>query len=180
MIAHWQLDALVVTCGTCKSALASGEIEGLLNAKLQDAAQFLAEKGFRLPEGCDGNLYHAPCHDSLGGAGTQVLEQVAGVKISLSGRCCSEAGTMAMSRPDIAKRLRATKANEIAAVMGETGNAVSSVLTNCPSCLQGLSRQQNSTVKAEHIVVAWARALGGVGWKREFKLMLKNAERVNF
>ncbi len=87
---------------------------------------------------------------------------------------------MAMSRPDIAKRLRATKANEMAAVMGESGNALPCVLTNCPSCLQGLSRQRNSTAKAEHIVVAWAKALGGAGWKSEFKLMLKNAERVNF
>jgi Fe-S oxidoreductase len=180
MISHWQLDALIVSCGTCKSALANGEVEGIFSTKLLDIAAFLAQKGLRLSSGAEATLYHAPCHDSLGGTGVRVLEEVTGARVPLSGRCCSEAGTLAMSRPDIAQNLRVAKALDIERSLGATLLAGSTILTNCPSCLQGMSRQKNSTTKAEHIAVAWAKALGGKNWKREFELMAKNADRVDF
>jgi FAD/FMN-containing dehydrogenase/Fe-S oxidoreductase len=180
MISHWSLDAVVVSCGTCREALGQGEIESILGGKPLDIASFLARNGFRLEGGSMEGLYHAPCHDSLDGEGASVLRQVSGGTFARSERCCSEAGTLAISRPDIAQCLRAGKAIDLVEARGEHSMTGVSVLTNCPACVQGLSRQKFSGMKVQHIAVAWAAQLGGANWLEEFRQLAADAERINF
>jgi hypothetical protein len=48
---------------------------------------------------------------------------------------------------------------------GQAGNTASAVLlTNCPSCLQGLGRNVHTEVKPRHAIVAIARRLSGDRW----------------
>jgi Fe-S oxidoreductase len=53
--------------------------------------------------GCDAVivLYHAPCHDSLGGQAAEVVARLVRIRAESVPHCCSEAGTLALSRPDI-------------------------------------------------------------------------------
>ena len=60
--------------------------------------------------------------------------------------CCSEAGTLALSRPDIAHKMLARKASALALVADPAAPA--QLVTNCPSCLQGLGRNWRDALAA--------------------------------
>ena len=55
--------------------------------------------------------------------------------------CCGEAGTLALSRPDIARAMRSRKAVAFQSAARETGTE-KIVLTNCPACLSGLGKHE--------------------------------------
>jgi len=95
-----------------------------------------------------------------------------GQDVKLSERCCGEAGTFAASRPDIATQVRFRKAEEIDRVAnslrGPETEAVK-ILTNCPSCLQGMLRYSaDSKIEADYIVVELARLKLGENWLNDF------------
>ena len=67
-----------------------------------------------------GHLYHAPCHDSLDGAAGHVLDGIGGFgQLTPVPHCCSEAGTLALSRPDITDDMLHRKREAMRACLDE-------------------------------------------------------------
>jgi len=95
-------------------------------------------------------------------------------------RCCGEAGTFAVSRPDIATQLRFRKQEElqkgIKQLTGKNKAKAGNVkmLTSCPACQQGLSRYADDTgLETDYIVVELAKALLGDDWQQQFIAKIK-------
>ena len=122
-------------------------------------------------------MYHAPCHDPMKQRdGTEVAKNLLQAEeVQLSDRCCSEAGTLATSRPDIAEQLRFRKAEELKkGIVDLTGEAKAKqgnvkLLTSCPACQQGLNRSEGETgLKTDYIVVELVKNQMGDNWRQEF------------
>jgi Fe-S oxidoreductase len=143
--------------------------------RLLDIHEYLLEKGVRL-EGTEGKLrgtrylYHDPCHTPIK---TQqpmkVVNGLMGTGVELSERCCGEAGTLSVTRPDISTQVRFRKEEElrrsIVAIHDQGHRGPTKILTSCPSCLQGLARYRDDTgAEADYIVVEMARHLLGADW----------------
>jgi D-lactate dehydrogenase (cytochrome) len=92
--------------------------------------------------------------------------------------CCSEAGTLALSRPDIADAMLHRKREALAEARRESPASV--VLTNCPSCLQGLGRNRPLGFEAKHIAVALAERVSGPRWLDAFRKQGAAAQRIRF
>jgi Fe-S oxidoreductase len=91
--------------------------------------------------------------------------------------CCSEAGTLALSRPDITDSMLHRKREAFALVLkGEKAT----VLTNCPSCLQGLGRNRELGITPVHIAVALAEKYSGAEWKKKFLVQAARATAISF
>jgi Fe-S oxidoreductase len=86
---------------------------------------------------------------------------------------------MALSRPDITDALRKRKADAVQQSAAEI-NGSTTILTNCPSCLQGLGRNADLKVTPRHIIVDLAIKKGGQHWSRSLKEMISNVEVVRF
>ncbi|HMA99916.1 MAG TPA: DUF3683 domain-containing protein [Spirochaetota bacterium] len=174
MFSYLDFDACLVTCGTCKEALQESGCEEIFNAPLKDAAAYLAAEQISFLTA--GNfLYHKPCHDSLADKGPAVMRQLGIDNLTSTPHCCSEAGTLAFSRPDIATALRDKKGRALKQV--QTG-AKQEIITNCPSCVQGLRKQPQ--LKAEHLTVKLAELEAGKNWRKKLSKLLKNYEKVTF
>jgi len=176
MFSHVDFDACVVSCGTCKEGLGAMNTEALFN-RIVDVSAYLAEAGLKL-DGSGDYLYHAPCHDSLAGKAGSVLQKVGGFdSVTAVPHCCSEAGTLSLSRPDITGQMLDRKRAELKNAMS---NAHQTVLTNCPSCIQGLGRNRDLGIKAQHIVVELADKYAGQPWKKQFEAMARRATAIRF
>ncbi|MBF0246013.1 MAG: hypothetical protein HQL31_12215, partial [Planctomycetes bacterium] len=93
--------------------------------------------------------------------------------------CCSEAGTLALSRPDIAHALCKRKLGALESAQAQ--NRRETILTNCPSCLQGLHRNAAvSGARPEHLAVDLARRAGGPEWSGELVSLFPDIEAVSF
>jgi Fe-S oxidoreductase len=182
MFGYLSFDACVVTCGTCREGLEAMQAERLFGGRIVDLAAFAGERGLRLaPDGNgQGFLYHPPCHDSLEGKAREVLGSLGGFgEVETVPHCCSEAGTLALSRPDITDSMLHRKRAALGeALAGRTGGAV--VLTNCPSCVQGLGRNRGIGVEPLHLAVALAERISGEGWLEAFRARAARAQRVTF
>ncbi len=177
MFAYLRFDAVAVTCGTCREALGAMEAAKIFGCTVVDVARWVADRGLRLPGG--GNYaYHAPCHDSLDGSGPQILATVCGTDVRTVPHCCSEAGTLALSRPDITEAMRHRKSVATRELLGAAGGTT--WLTNCPSCLQGLGRNVDTDAKPRHIVVELARRLSGDGWLDLLRARASTAQAIRF
>jgi Fe-S oxidoreductase len=123
-------------------------------------------------------FYHAPCHDSLHDKGAALLGSH-GFQVTPVPHCCSQAGTLALSRPDISHNMLVRKQGALARENGITRETRPEILTNCPSCLQGLGRVTG--VQPVHLAEALARAMGGDDWKaRHLAKMAASMEKVTF
>ncbi len=96
-----------------------------------------------------------------------------GTKVELNERCCGEAGTLAVTRPDISTQVRFRKEEEMrkgaAKLRADGFDGTVKILTSCPSCLQGLARYDNdSGTAADYIVVEIARHLLGDNWMADY------------
>jgi Fe-S oxidoreductase len=170
MFSYIKFDACVVTCGTCKEQLLTQHLTDTFEAPVMDATGFLAQTGFHLPHVASAfSLYHAPCHDSLDGKAMSTLKQIGKYDLSPTAHCCSESGTLAISRPDISGTLRDKKSETLS---GER------VLTNCPSCVQGLRRHVGTDVR--HLTEELAIQLGGPAWQNELPSLLTHTEVITF
>jgi Fe-S oxidoreductase len=180
MFGYLSFDACVVTCGTCREGLEAMEAGKLFGGRIVDVSGYAAERGLRLDGPADaGLLYHAPCHDSLDGQAPALLARLGGFgKVEAVPHCCSEAGTLALSRPDITDAMLHRKREAFAEAMGDRRAAT--VLTNCPSCLQGLGRNRPAGVEAKHLAVALAEKLSGPGWLETFRAQAARATAVSF
>jgi Fe-S oxidoreductase len=175
---YLDIKTVVVSCGTCMDQLLKYEFEQIFpGCRLLDIHEYLLEKGIKLDK-VDGvqYLYHDPCHSPMKEYDPiQVSTTLLGQNVTLSDRCCGEAGTLGTARPDIANQLRFRKSEElrngIKALTGEEKATQGNVklLTSCPACQQGLSRYGDETgLKTDYIVIELAKHLLGDGWQKRF------------
>jgi len=177
MFSYLAFDGVVVTCGTCMDGLDGMEASKIFGAPLVDLAQFALDSGLRL-DGARPALYHAPCHDSLKARGVEALRQ-AGYAAEAVPHCCSEAGTLSLSRPDITDSMLHRKAEALRhAVAARPPGTV--ILTNCPSCVQGLGRNASIGAAPRHIAVELASRVSGEGWQERFRQQAAQAKAVRF
>jgi len=175
---YLDIKTVIVSCGTCMDQLLKYEFEQIFpGCRLLDIHEYLMEKSVRL-EGVAGvqYMYHDPCHTPMKTHNPlTVASTLVGSPVTLSDRCCGEAGTFAVARPDIATQVRFRKEEELRKdVQKLTGSETAKpgavkILTSCPACLQGLERYQNDTgLEADYIVVEIANKHLGAGWQQRF------------
>ncbi len=179
MLGHLTFDAFLISCGTCRESLHEMGCAEIFDCSLQDVSQFVLENsnkqhGARRTEPV---LYHTPCHDSFDGDGPMLLSRLYATVKSVP-NCCSEAGTMAISRPDISFAMLKRKRESIE--NSKTGEGPTIMATNCPSCLSGLGRNKDLDITPRHMAVLLAEALGGKHWEKEFADLVAGAEKVTF
>ncbi len=175
---YLDIKTVIVSCGTCMDQLLKYEFEQIFpGCRLLDIHEYLMEKGVKL-DGVEGvqYLYHDPCHTPMKTHNPlRVANQLMGQEVVLSDRCCGEAGTLAVSRPDIATQVRFRKQEELhrgiqqlsGSTRAEQGNV--KMLTSCPACQQGLIRYGEDTgMETDYIVVEMANYLLGEGWQENF------------
>jgi FAD/FMN-containing dehydrogenase/Fe-S oxidoreductase len=174
---YMDIKTVIVSCGTCMDQLLGYRFSDIFpGCRLLDIHEYLMEKGVKL-EGVPGQkfLYHDPCHTPMKRHNpVKVASTLLGQDVLLSDRCCGEAGTFAISRPDIASQVRFRKEEELhKGIRQLTGQERSGgevkILTSCPACQQGLSRYRDDTgAEAGYIVVELVRRLHGEDWQRGF------------
>ena len=179
MLGNQALTACVVTCGTCRQSMEEMGCQSLLDCPVTDVSRLLLTHGLTVTHdfAC---LYHAPCHDSLDGQGLKLLKQAGAATVITVPHCCGEAGTLALSRPDIAHAMFQRKAKALAEKI-DPSKPLAACITNCPACLQGLGRQQRrTTVRAVHLTEALAEMHGGQFWHKETPHLLDRVEPMTF
>jgi Fe-S oxidoreductase len=175
---YLDIQTVIVSCGTCMDQLMKYQFDRIFpGCRLLDIHEFLMEKGVVLSGEQDTEyLYHDPCHTPMKTYNpVNVATSLMGKDVRNSDRCCGEAGTFAISRPDIAHQVRFRKLEELQQGINDlTGqNKVRGgkvkLLTSCPACQQGLSRYEQETgLDTSYIVVELARQLMGDNWQQDF------------
>ena len=178
---YLDIKTVIVSCGTCMDQLLRYEFSKIFpDCRLLDIHEFLMEKDIKL-EATEGTryMYHDPCHTPMKTYNpTRVASQLMGQNVPLTDRCCGEAGTFAIARPDIATQVRFRKEEELkidlAKINKDSDTETVKVLTSCPACQQGLSRYEPDTgLTTDYIVVEMADKLLGHNWQQNF------IERIN-
>ena len=189
---YLDIKTVVVSCGTCYDQLQGYQFDKIFpGCRIIDIHEYLLEKGITL-QGKGAFLYHDPCHTPMKLQDPmKTVKALVGDGVVKSDRCCGEAGTLAVNRPDISTQIRFRKEEEIRkgesalrdkGLIGEKENV--KILTSCPACLQGLSRYgedtQNGLLEADYIVVEMAKQILGENWMREYvdQANLGGIERV--
>ncbi len=181
---YLDIKTVIVSCGTCMDQLLKYQFEKIFpGCRLLDIHEYLMEKGVKA-DGIQGvqYLYHDPCHTPMKTyAPIKVASALVGNSVALSDRCCGEAGTFAVSRPDIATQVRFRKEEELRKGMAQFSDQPKirdgsvKLLTSCPACQQGLSRYSDSTgLEVDYIVVELAKNKLGKNWQEQFA---ENARR---
>ncbi|MDP2706243.1 MAG: (Fe-S)-binding protein, partial [Burkholderiales bacterium] len=178
---YLDIRTVIVSCGTCMDQLAKYEFAKIFpGCRLLDIHEYLLEKGIKA-DGVEGvrYLYHDPCHTPMKTRQPlQVVNQLMGQRVDLNERCCGEAGTLAVTRPDVSTQVRFRKEQEIRQGTDELRadgfNGEVKILTSCPSCLQGLARYDDTGARADYIVVELAKRLLGRNWLADY---VANANR---
>ena len=154
------------------------DMQEIFGCGIHDVCGFVLKTGVKINSG-ETCLYHRPCHDSLDGQAEALLE-ACGYRIAPVSHCCSEAGTLSLSRPDISNAMLARKRRALSKNIGDSGHSGIKLLTHCPSCIQGLGRNTNLNVIPRHITEELAIQIGGKNWKNEAGKLVQNAERIIF
>ncbi len=181
---YMDIKTVIVSCGTCMDQLLKYQFEAIFpGCRLLDIHEYLLEKNvFCGSSGGRQYLYHDPCHSPM--KTHNPLKVASGLlkqDVTLSDRCCGEAGTFAISRPDIATQVRYRKEEELRKGIDEVGAGEVKLLTSCPACQQGLSRYHDTTgLESDYIVVELAQRLFGDNWQQRYieKLKQGGIERV--
>jgi Fe-S oxidoreductase len=177
---YLDIRTVMVSCGTCMDQLAKYEFAKIFpGCRLLDIHEYLLETGVRLT-GADGQLrgvrylYHDPCHTPMKThQPLKVVSQLLGQQVELNERCCGEAGTLAVTRPDVSTQVRFRKEEEMRKgadrLRADGFSGEVKILTSCPSCLQGLARYNDDTeTSADYIVVEMARQMLGDTWLADY------------
>ena len=173
---YLDIKTVIVSCGTCLDQLERYQFDKIFpGSRILDIHEYLVEKGFRLDQNSDtGYIYHDPCHTPIKQqVPIQVASELMQQQVVPTERCCSESGTLATARPDIAHQLFTRKLESMreAGAEARQGEANKTVkcLTSCPACQQGLSRYQALTgIETDYIVVELARLNHGEQWLDDF------------
>jgi FAD/FMN-containing dehydrogenase/Fe-S oxidoreductase len=186
---YLDIRTVIVSCGTCMDRLLEYEFGQIFpGCRLLDIHEYLMEKDLSL-KGVSGvqYLYHDPCHTPMKSyAPIRVASHLMGQEVTLSERCCGEAGTLGTARPDIANQVRFRKEEELRrGIRDLTGkdraDGEVKLLTACPACQQGLAKYADDTgLKTDYIVVELANHMLGPGWRERFLNKARNGgiERV--
>lgn len=170
---YLDIKTVLVSCGTCLGQLKDYHFEKIFpGSRLLDIHEYLAEQGVSL----DGSskerlLYHDPCHSPIKTRNAAGLaSHLMGQPVPLSDRCCGEAGTFAVSRPDIATQVRFRKQIELErGIASLEGTGPVKVLTTCPACFQGLSRYRDQIdLEVSYPVIELAKHKIGKDWETQF------------
>ncbi len=175
---YMDIKTVIVSCGTCMDQLQKYQFKKIFpDCRLLDIHEYLMEKGYSM-QGVDGvqYLYHDPCHTPMKTyQPMNVASSLMNANVELADRCCGEAGTFAVSRPDIATQVRFRKAEELRkgleSLTGEDRNRDEKVklVTSCPACQQGLSRYADETgLDTTYMVVELAKNKLGSDWQANF------------
>jgi Fe-S oxidoreductase len=168
---YLDIRTVIVSCGTCLDQLEKYQFDKIFpGCRLLDIHEYLLEKGIRLDGRQESQyLYHDPCHTPMKVYnGVKTATVLMGKPVLLSDRCCGEAGTLAVTRPDVSTQVRFRKQQEIEAGIAAVGGKAK-LLTSCPSCLQGLHRyREDAGSEAEYIVVELVRRLLGDDWQKKY------------
>lgn len=189
---YLDIKTVIVSCGTCYDQLQGYEFDKIFpGCRIVDIHEYLLEKDVRL-EGVTGTryMYHDPCHSPMKlqdplKTVNSLITTVDAQKIEKNDRCCGEAGTLAVARPDISTQIRFRKEAEMVKgadkLRADGFKGDIKILTSCPSCLQGLNRfNDDSGTDADYIVVEIARHLLGENWMPDYVARANNGgiERV--
>jgi len=185
---YLDIRTVIVSCGTCIDQIQQYQFERIFpGCRLLDIHEFLMEQGVKLDGSQQqGYIYHDPCHSPMKSYQPKhVVDTLLNQNVVMSDRCCGEAGTLAVSRPDISNQVRFRKLEELEKNKQQAQKINDQqelrLLTSCPACQQGLSRYQNSTgMEVNYIVVELAKALYGNNWQESFiqKMQQGGIERV--
>lgn len=187
---YMDIKTVIVSCGTCMDQLQQYQFENIFpGCRVLDIHEYLMEKEVSLDDKTDTEyLYHDPCHTPMKTYNpVQVASKLVGKGVRLSDRCCGEAGTFAVTRPDISSQVRYRKQEELIAGIEDLTNKPFSkkhnvkILTSCPACQQGLSRYADETgLDTDYIVVEMANQIFGKNWQETFieKTRQDGIERV--
>jgi len=189
-LSYLDIHTVIVSCGTCLDQLMKYRFEQIFpGSRLLDIHEYLMERGVILEQSeASGYLYHDPCHSPMKQhPPLQVVQQLMNKPVKLAERCCGEAGTLGVSRPDIASQLHFLKQEVlqqgIQSLTGQPGIKPGAVklLTSCPACVQGLSRYRKATgLEVCYMVEELARDQLGPTWQQDFVSDLRQGgiERV--
>ncbi len=187
---YMDIKTVIVSCGTCMDQLLQYQFDKIFpGCRLLDIHEYLMEKGVRTDANNEMQyMYHDPCHTPMKKHNPiRVSETLLGQNVLASDRCCGEAGTLSVSRPDISTQIRFRKQEELQKGISQlTGdvkvkNNKVKLLTSCPACQQGLSRYERETgLETEYIVIELAKRTLGENWEKEFvnKTLKGGIERV--
>ncbi len=179
MLGHLVFDAFLISCGTCRESLQEIGCAEIFGCAVQDVSRYVLENSQQKysSKSSEPVLYHTPCHDSFDGDGPNILKRLYTTVKSVP-NCCSEAGTLAVSRPDISYAMLQRKRESLRnAGIGEQPTIIA---TNCPSCLSGLGRNTDMNIIPQHMAVVLAEAIGGENWQTEFVNLVADGEKVTF
>lgn len=179
MLGHIVFDSVLISCGTCRESLHEIGCEDIFGCNLQDISNFVLENAQwdYQSKSTTKILYHTPCHDSFEGEGVSNLRRLF-TDVSPVSNCCSEAGTLAISRPDISHAMLERKREAIQKVHLDSGKIT--MATNCPSCISGLGRNVDLGITPQHMAVLLAEKIGGPNWEDELRELVANSEKVTF
>ena len=208
---YLDIRTVILSCGTCMDQLLHYEFEHIFpGCRLLDIHEYLMEKCPSSPAaepglssgsaplshstagaGTDQTmmqfLYHDPCHSPMKTyPPLQVAARLLGQPVTLTDRCCGEAGTLGTARPDIANQLRFRKQESLAdgirhLIRQDRAQGRVKLLTSCPACLQGLAKYADDTgLVTDYIVTELTRRRLGEGWQQRFleKVNQGGIERV--
>ena len=178
---YLDIKTVVVSCGTCYDQLQGYQFDKIFpGCRIIDIHEYLLEKGITLDaSNTNAYLYHDPCHSPMKLQSPMLtVKALVGEQVLESERCCGESGTLGVTRPDISTQVRFRKEEElladesrIRALSGQDSGDVT-ILTSCPSCLQGLTRYEgdlkSGLLKADYIVVEMARRILGEDWMPQY------------
>ncbi len=190
---YLDIKTVVVSCGTCYDQLLGYQFDKIFpGCRIIDIHEYLLEKNITLinTPAAGAFLFHDPCHSPMKlQEPIKTVKALLGDQVILSERCCGEAGTLALNRPDVSTQVRFRKEEEI--LKGETQMRTLSgvgakdnikIVTTCPACLQGLSRYgedlQQGELQADYIVVEIARHILGPQWMTDY-VALANAGGID-
>ncbi|MCU0843451.1 MAG: DUF3683 domain-containing protein [Spirochaetes bacterium] len=181
---YMDIEHIIVSCGTCFEMLEKYEIENIFNgASIMDINEFIAREEVYGKAAAPRHpvLYHEPCHTPLKHLGYEkTFEKLFGIGPVNIPNCCGEGGTLALSTPEISNTLRGRKKLNL---LGVTRRSRVSVLTTCPSCVQGLCKINGElSVTGRSLAVYAAERFLGHDWEKKFiqTVKKKGIERILF
>jgi len=179
-IRYMNIEHVVISCGTCFEMLGKYNLEEIFpKASIIDASELIVKNSL-YPESKNFRtmLYHDPCHSPLKTLGVdKTFGKIFGRPPRNIDNCCGEGGTLALSTPNISNSLRNRKERNIMQLVGKKADVT--ILTTCPSCVQGLSKITGSlTVTGKHLAVQLAELYLGKNWKKDFIKSIKKQHGI--
>jgi len=170
--APYKLDAIVVACATCGTALkesykilVSGQSQELIDGvnvfsgQVMDISEFLTQKiELNKPEAkiLEKVTYHDPCHlnrsQGITAQPRLILKNLAGVKLlemREPQRCCGGGGSFSFYNYELSKQISQKKIKDIEATQATT------VVTGCPGCMLQLKdqlTQKGLPIRVKHLI----------------------------